>query len=121
MISDAIGGFVSGSAPWHTLTKFGIAVEMSGPAAIVSFDSEVPNYRPNASDVARGFARRIEAGDVQEWAQVLLAAAFVDLSLLESAPHGQDLLEAIWDAAQGIRPDRTVRRLLAELTAPSST
>ena len=94
--------FVRGETEWDALEALGARLKV-GPARLhMEETADTPVYEPSAIDVATGLLAHWEVGaTLQDWARVLLATGMIDLSRLEDHPHGEVLLGAIWDAAEG--------------------
>ena len=104
MATEIVHRFVLGLVDVTALEPLGIEVAFEHDGMTMR-DSSTRDLvlRPSVADVAAGYVTSWARGtDVpQRWAQVILGLGALDLSVLEDAPEGDALLEAVWDASAG--------------------
>ncbi len=107
MSVESIIAVVQGLRKWETLRSLG--VRRSGQ--IWYFDPYPRPVAVSTKDLLIGFRRYDgKPPEMREWATFILAAAgLISLEQIETAPSGEALIEALWDASAGDRVD--VKRL----------
>lgn len=112
---ERVRAFLRGESSWECLREIGVGIEISeGSIEISNPSGQLVVAR--VSDVAAGLLRlEPRFQDLRVWASVLHSAAFIDLEeRFETDPRGDLLLEALWDAAFGNRPDSSALEVARE-------
>lgn len=101
-IEALVMGVVRGEVPLDAISKIGVEIDFeNGFYKLKSGNFEV-SVTPSAADVGLGMLRYSSGNkkEFRKWAFFLLAeSGAVDLSMLESHPQGDMLLNALWDAS----------------------
>jgi hypothetical protein len=113
--------FIRGDRDELDPAGMGITVVVTDASVALHEPAGVPSVTPTLADVATGlvvqYARSL---DLQDWARLVLAAGFIDLSALESDDSGHVILEALWWASEGAPlPPETIRVIEAAASASS--
>jgi hypothetical protein len=111
-------GFVRGEANLSALQGEHLRVQVTPSGVSVEYRGQ-EDVVPELTDIATGFRKLLQRDRHERgsWAQVLLAgAAFLDLAALESGVHGQILLDALWDVADGQEVGEEARRVISQLS-----
>lgn len=95
--------FVTGAATIAELTEQGVVADFAADGVRLDVHVNLPVIEPTHAQLAAGFLATSSRGAaaLQRWAQLVLALDSIDLAKLEDTPRGDELLEAIWDAAAG--------------------
>jgi hypothetical protein len=95
--------FIRGERQEIDFASMGIRVSMSDQAIWIEEPPGVPMVRPSLSDVGMGLlVNYARSTSLRDWARLLLTANFIDLAVLEGSETGQTLLEALWQASEGV-------------------
>lgn len=101
---STVRGFVRGELDWRELAKIGVSISTEPGAIDLSAGAGVPLLVATAPDIARGLLKTHATGRHVMWAQILLAAVFVDISALHDTVAGRRVLEAVWNSSAGGGP-----------------
>jgi hypothetical protein len=94
--------FVRGDVGADELTKFGVRIAISDSGCIVDEPKDLPVVAPSIRDLATGLlVHWARSTGLRDWARIVLAASFVDLGALEDSLEGAEMLEVLWNAADG--------------------
>ena len=88
----------------HTRGKRQLGLDIAfDPGLRLEIPADCPTIEPSAQDLATGLLRQWAMGGepFQRWAAMLLAITSIDLRSLEEQAEGDEILEALWDAAGG--------------------
>lgn len=99
-----IHSFVIGESDVERLADVGIGFTFDGSGVQLEEPAGLEEVvRPTVAEVAQGFIASWARGRdaLQRWAQVVLALSAIDLADLEDRKDGEELLNAVWDAADG--------------------
>jgi hypothetical protein len=99
-IADTIFAIVRGERPLSMLPELGVEiVKEEGKLKLKSNPSELV-VKPTASDIARGLITyRLNRDDLMIWAFFVLGASDINFEKVEQHPHGELLINALWDAS----------------------
>jgi hypothetical protein len=109
---------VRGERDWHDLSEADIAVMLlPGGAEIINRGGTM--VVAGVEDVATGIVRYAADSDaLHDWATVILGGSnFLDLDL-EAHPDGDALLDVLWSASHGERPDERGMSIARRLAWP---
>lgn len=110
--TEPIIAFVRGQQPWQVLSRYGISLHIDDHGLRMAIPSGVPDVLATRSDVISGFRSHIaDQVALREWAMVLNAADFIDITGADSTDR-EMLLDGVRDAAFG---DPLSRDLLAAI------
>jgi hypothetical protein len=95
---------IRGERDLTSLAEAGICFTMlwgsSGERRIVAKASRPFTVAPDPGDLVAGLlANQQDPRRLSDWASFILAADVVDLAAVDSAPEGDELLNALWDAS----------------------
>jgi hypothetical protein len=109
---------VRGDSHWSALHRLGVEVRFATDRCVIEEPAGTPVVRPSVADVAAGLLRHASRGqDPREWACVVLGCTFIDFSAVEAHERGDWLLEALWQAAEGVGLSRSDLPTLESLAA----
>jgi len=96
---NLVGGLVDEDA----LREVGIEIEAVPGGTRINSPPVDAGVEPSVVDVASGFvaAWAQSPETLQTWSRLMLGVLEIDLVALENDPEGDELLGAIWDAAEG--------------------
>ncbi len=107
----ALGRVVRGEDKWESLRQQGVRIDYeNGEWSISPLQSDpVPI---SIEDIAAGFITLFGKDEAIEWASFLLAASpLIDLEPLQDMPHGEVLLNGLWDLSF----DRNIEKDVVEI------
>lgn len=106
MSADLVLSVIRGDQPLSSLRDAGVSLRyhQADPEAktrqIVVKQRNPLSVQPTATDLARGLLQyKMCPRELRNWGTFILAADLVDLEPLESDPHGDEILNGIWEAS----------------------
>ena len=92
----------------ESLRELGIEIDHANDEWSISFAKSGP-VPIEIHDLAFGFLNQSGGTESTEWASFILAASpLIDLEPLEDHPHGEILLNGLWDLSFGHKVAKTV-------------
>lgn len=105
---------IRGDRPLSDVSRLGIHVSVTPLFFELDAPRRADSLLPSIDDVATGFlAHMSSAGELREWASVILGAEFIDLIALENDPDGDAIIEGLWEVSSGGAVAPSVFRAIA--------
>lgn len=113
-LSEQIVKVVRGDAHWSSLQSLGVRVQKEPERWTWQMPPPLANpIAAKASDLAVGALKFIDKpAELKEWSSFLLAASsLVTFDALEKSPHGESLLNALWDVSSSAEAGSELRQI----------
>jgi len=105
---------IRGDRPLSEVSRLGISLSVTPLFFELDAPRRADSLLPSIDDVATGFLSHMSAaGELREWASVVLGAQFIDLIALESDPDGESMIEGLWEVSSGGAVAPSVMRAIA--------